>query len=1079
MTKISRSRFKSIGLTISVITIALLPIVVLSSHRSFLKPKSSSLSNWQAPVQISTSSGSPIITSVSCATSSFCVAVDSEGNVIYFSSGVWSTPSNIDPASLVSVSCVSTTFCIAVDASGDALTFNGSTWSSPFSVLKDTGFTSISCVTSSFCEAVDVIGEAVEWNGSFQTVGDIDGRQTLSAVSCVAGPFCVAVDTRGYAFTWVSGSWSSGNSAISNGDLTNVSCVSSTWCLAIGLRGNADIYNGSSWSNTTFDTSVNGAATLSCASSTFCFAGDSVGKIFEFNGTWKSPINLNPQGSQVRSLTCLSVTFCVAFDGNGNSYSFDGSKWSSAIKVESASRPLEAVSCISLVFCIAADKSGFVYELNGSNVIPFGDVSSGSEITSISCVSTNFCIAVDINGDAIEFNGTSWISPVNIDPTGFGLAGVSCAAVNVCVAVDNKGDTVSFDGSRWFTPFSIESTDALTSISCPSTSECVATSFNGNAYVLNSLGLVLSQYVLSSDLVGPMSISCANPDSCEAVDATGDAFSWDGSAWSNGVPVSTNPLVSVSCPVSTWCTAVDSNGNAYTYDGTSWSFQIFTGDSAGLTTISCVTPTFCVSGDINGGEVTYLGKPVVESVTPDSGPTVGGGTVSIIGSGFSNTLTVMFGGNLSSFKVLSDSSISAVVPPSSITGVVSVLITTQYGTSNPSATAGYLYVNAGGYFPIVPTRVCDTRANASDPSTYAGETLMPNSSLSVSVAGGLNSLVPSDASAVAANITAVGPTSNGYLTVFPTGMSQPNASVLNFLTGESAVATLVEIPVGANGSISIFNSSGNTDILVDIEGYYDSSAGNMFNPVSPFRIADTRTYSSNTYQDSNKVLGPNSTVNISFAGISGFSSATAVVINLTATDTSGVGGYLIAKPTGPSSPTASTLNYSASMTVANRAIVELGTSQSITVTNFNANCDAIVDVSGYFSSSGYAFHPVPPVRIVDTRSGSSSNYQLVGHYAYPGNIFSVQVSNYNQDSVPLNAVEVVATATVTDTNSNGGYIVFYPQGVSIPSSSDVNWSVFETVANLIVTGLSSTGTLNFVTENSGADVIVDVSGWYG
>jgi hypothetical protein len=43
-----------------------------------------------------------------------------------------SGPSAIDPGShLQAVSCASASFCVAIDRKGNALTFNGSTWSAP------------------------------------------------------------------------------------------------------------------------------------------------------------------------------------------------------------------------------------------------------------------------------------------------------------------------------------------------------------------------------------------------------------------------------------------------------------------------------------------------------------------------------------------------------------------------------------------------------------------------------------------------------------------------------------------------------------------------------------------------------------------------------------------------------------------------------------------------------------------------------------------------------------------------------------------------------------------------------------
>jgi len=65
--------------------------------------------------------------SVSCTSSTFCVAVDDQGNAYQYDGGGWSSAQSIDGShSLNSVSCSSSSFCVAVDNNGSALTFTGS-----------------------------------------------------------------------------------------------------------------------------------------------------------------------------------------------------------------------------------------------------------------------------------------------------------------------------------------------------------------------------------------------------------------------------------------------------------------------------------------------------------------------------------------------------------------------------------------------------------------------------------------------------------------------------------------------------------------------------------------------------------------------------------------------------------------------------------------------------------------------------------------------------------------------------------------------------------------------------------------
>jgi hypothetical protein len=71
---------------------------------------------------------------------------------------------------------------------------------------------------------------------------------------------------------------------------------------------------------------------------------------------------------------------------------------------------------------------------------------------------------------------------------------------------------------------------------------------------------------------------------------------------------------------------------------------------------------------------------------------------------------------------------------------------------------------------------------------------------------------------VTLNVTAVGPTQAGFVTVFPAGSGRPEASNLNFVARQT-VANLVVAKVGSNGAVSFYNQSGSVDLLADVVGW--------------------------------------------------------------------------------------------------------------------------------------------------------------------------------------------------------------------------------------------------------------------
>jgi hypothetical protein len=122
---------------------------------------------------------------ISCVPISFCVAQDYGGNVVTYSSGAWSQPVSVDPfgvgvgsnfgssgndsirALAFGVTCASASFCLALDGGGNALSFANGSWSSPVSIDFDGGgLTGMSCPSVSFCLAVDFAGNALSYSGS-------------------------------------------------------------------------------------------------------------------------------------------------------------------------------------------------------------------------------------------------------------------------------------------------------------------------------------------------------------------------------------------------------------------------------------------------------------------------------------------------------------------------------------------------------------------------------------------------------------------------------------------------------------------------------------------------------------------------------------------------------------------------------------------------------------------------------------------------------------------------------------------------------------------------------------------------
>jgi alpha-tubulin suppressor-like RCC1 family protein len=96
-------------------------------------------------------------------------------------------------------------------------------------------------------------------------------------------------------------------------------------------------------------------------------------------------------------------------------------------------------------------------------------------------------------------------------------------------------------------------------------------------------------------------------------------------------------------------------------------------------------------GTAYGADASFsTAPPVVESVSPTSGPTEGGTEVTITGANFIDVSEVSFGGESASFTVNSDTSITATAAGGK--GSVPVTVTTPAGTSEAGPGAGFEYV---------------------------------------------------------------------------------------------------------------------------------------------------------------------------------------------------------------------------------------------------------------------------------------------------------------------------------------------------------------------------------------------------
>jgi len=266
-----------------------------------------------------------------------------------------------------------------------------------------------------------------------------------------------------------------------------------------------------------------------------------------------------------------------------------------------------------------------------------------------------------------------------------------------------------------------------------------------------------------------------------------------------------------------------------------------------------------------------------------------------------------------------------------------------YGwTSNGGAS---LESGEGLFQPVIPYRVLDTR------STVA---LGPGESRSLRVAGtgGAAGVPASGASAVILNLTVTRPTASSHLTVYPGGHSRPSTSSLNFLAGETR-ANRVLVPVGPDGTISIYNHAGSSHVVVDINGWYtapgSTTGGARFVGLTPSRLEDTRGSPTGPLVNEARSYQAAGRGGVPAAG--GPEVAVAVALNVTAVHAATTtGGHFTLYPADTARPLASDLNFRGNQVVPNLAVVKLSPDGRFTLASAAPDAThAVIDLLGYYT----------------------------------------------------------------------------------------------------------------------------------
>jgi hypothetical protein len=349
-----------------------------------------------------------------------------------------------------------------------------------------------------------------------------------------------------------------------------------------------------------------------------------------------------------------------------------------------------------------------------------------------------------------------------------------------------------------------------------------------------------------------------------------------------------------------------------------------------------------------------------------------------------------------------------------------------------------------------------------------------NTARLLTVAGRLG--IPNDAVAITGNVTVVGQTNAGYVSITPTLDNNPSTSALNFPKGDTRANNITSPLSGGKLSIVYKAPTGaKTDIVLDVTGYFvENNSGATYRAVTPARLLDSRFGTGIT-----GAIPTHTVKKFAVTGHGGIPvNATAVTGNLTVVGQTAP-GYAALGPAVTDNPTTSTINFPMGDTRANGVTVRLagdGSLKLVWIAGAGKTAHFLFDVTGYYVQdlAGSKFYPLSPGRVLDTRNGTGLSGTFKTNVART-------LAVRGHVGVPAAAIAISGNLTVVG-QTKAGYVSLTKTATSSPTTSTLNFPVADVRANGVTGPLSGTGSVGLVYKSStsgSTNLILDITGYFG
>jgi len=294
------------------------------------------------------------------------------------------------------------------------------------------------------------------------------------------------------------------------------------------------------------------------------------------------------------------------------------------------------------------------------------------------------------------------------------------------------------------------------------------------------------------------------------------------------------------------------------------------------------------------------------------------------------------------------------------------------------------------------------------------------------------------------------------------GVAILGATAATYVATADDLGQSLTVTVSGSG-VGYYDVTGTSTAVIPTEAPHPG----MVVSLTPSRLLDTRLGTG--------PLHDGQTVTLQVAGVAGVSStASAVLVNITATDATSI-GYVKAYASGGPVPYVSNENFRAGQVSANLALVPVGADGKIALTvSVFGTVQLVLDVQSYVwggvATDPGAVKTVTPTRLLDTRYNQTLS---------PNGVLTLPVTGPATGiaGVPTDATAVFLNVTVTEPQSTG-YLTVFPTGEAPPTTSNLNFVGGLTVPNMVLAKVGADGTISIKNASAGtSQVVVDIQGY--